>query len=132
MLLTAAVACAVSGLTLIVTGVLGEADPRLSVTPLITLLTVLLALLSGTPSTGQGSVLAGNGLGEIETCRIVRHLDVARRAGVVAHQGKAVAIGVLNHAGRYSLPWLLMLVASWLIVLFVESTAMVTGEFEPT
>jgi hypothetical protein len=33
---------------------------------------------------------------------MVRHLDVARRAGTVAHQGKAVAIGVLNHAGRYS------------------------------
>jgi hypothetical protein len=30
------------------------------------------------------------------------------------------------------MPWSLMLVASWLMVLFVESTAMVTGEFEPT
>jgi hypothetical protein len=30
------------------------------------------------------------------------------------------------------MPWLSVLAARWLMVLFVESTAMVTGEFEPT
>jgi len=47
----AEVACVLSGFTFTVTGVDGEGDPRLSVTPLITLLTVLLALLMGIPST---------------------------------------------------------------------------------
>lgn len=52
-LLIAVVSCVASGFTLTVTAVEGDADARLSVTPLITLLTVLLALLVGKPPDPQ-------------------------------------------------------------------------------
>src|SRR5271157_1316621 len=78
-LLMAVVAWEVSGLTLTATLVFGEADPRFSVTPLITLLTVLLALLIGMPSTTREALVPVTALVKLSPVPVL--LETVRSPG---------------------------------------------------
>src|SRR5579871_2565696 len=128
----ASAAWVVSGLTVSVIGDAGAGATRVSVTPLITLETLLEALLMGTPSTVSAAFAPVTALVKLRPVVLLLTV-ISPDAPVVSltRASRAPLASVITLA-RTPAPRLLMAAARPSRVLSVESTVTVTGLFAPT